>query len=223
MASLPPTLGGALLPRDLILLGPECVVDAGVLLGYEPERPVESKTLRVGGGARIRSGSVIYGGTTVGVGLQTGHNVILREENRLGDQVCIWSNTVVDYGCTIGDRVKIHSNVYIPQYTTLEDDVFIAPGCTFANDRFPGCPRAKEVMRGPILEAGARIGVNVTILPGVRVGRGSLIGSGAVVTRDVPPHTVAWGAPARVHQQTGDLPCCEGAPGCPYQPSQESS
>lgn len=223
MASSAPTPGGALLPEDLIVVGSNCVVDPGVLLGYAPERPVQSKRLCIGDGARIRSGSVIYGGTTVGDGLQTGHNVILREENTLGDQVSIWSNTVVDYGCTIGHRVKIHSNVYIPQFTTLEDDVFIAPGCTFANDRFPGCPRAKEVMRGPILEAGAQIGVNVTLLPGVRVGRGSLVGSGAVVTNDVPPHTVVWGTPARVHQETRDLPCCDGTPGCPYHSPRESS
>ena len=64
--------------------------------------------------------------------------MIIREDCLIGDDVAIWSNTVVDYGCRIGDRVKIHSNCYVAQFTELEDDVFLAPGVTIANDLFPG-------------------------------------------------------------------------------------
>lgn len=206
------------MPDHLISIGAPSSVDSGVLLGYRPDRTVSSLELRIGAGANIRSGSIIYGGTTIGERLQTGHNALIREENTLGDDVAVWSNSVIDYGCSIGDRVKIHSNVYVPQFTDIEDDVFVGPGCTFANDRFPGCPQAKDVMRGPRLERGANVGVNVTILPGVVIGAGSLVGSGAVVTKNVPPHSVVWGNPAVVHGHTSDLSCCDGMPGCQYFP-----
>ena len=190
---------GSLLPAHLVDVGPEARVDPNVLLGYAPERTVGSEGLVIGARARVDPARSSTGGTRIGDDLQTGHNVVIREENELGDDVAIWSNSVIDYGCVIGNRVKIHTNVYVPQFTTLADDVFLAPGCSFANDRFPGCPQAKEVMRGPTLEQGVQVGVNVTILPGVTIGRLSLIGSGAVVTKDVPPKSVVWGNPAMVH------------------------
>ena len=112
----------------------------------------------------------------------------------------------MDYSCRIGDGVKIHCNCYIAQYTELEDDVFLAPGVTIANDLYPGDERSAELMAGPRIGAGAQIGVNVTILPYVRIGPGALIGAGSVVTRDVPAGAVAFGNPAAVRRPVADLP-----------------
>lgn len=184
------------------------VLDDGVSVGYPVDR-LPDRPLELGAGARIRSGSVLYDGSRIGSGLSTGHGVVVREECVLGDDVSIWSNTVVDYGCRIGDRVKIHSNCYVAQYTVLEDDVFLAPGVTIANDLYPGDPVSAKLMTGPHIEAGAQIGVNVTILPFVRIGAGAIIGSGAVVTRDVPAGTVAYGNPAVPHRRVADLPDIE--------------
>ena len=206
----------ARVPREVMQIGSPCDVDQGVVLGYAPERRVPTVALKIGANARLRSGTIIYAGSTFGEGLQTGHNVLIREENHFGNDVSVWSNTVVDYGCRLGNRVKIHSNVYIPQFTEMGDDVFVGPGCTFANDMYPGCPDAKDVMKGPVLETGAKIGVNVTILPGVRIGAHSIIGSGAVVTKDIPPFSVAWGNPALVHKSIHDINCCDGSPGCEH-------
>ncbi|HEY6584201.1 MAG TPA: DapH/DapD/GlmU-related protein [Gaiellaceae bacterium] len=178
-----------------IHLGPGAVIDDSVILGYASDRGGEM-ALSLGADARLRSGTVIYGGSSAGKRLQTGHNVIVREEVRLGDDVSIWSNTVVDYGCVIGDRVKIHSNCYVAQFTELEDDVFMAPGVTIANDLYPGSLDSGKAMAGPLIREGAQIGVNVTLLPYITVGRGAIIGAGSVVTRDVPDGMVAYGAPA---------------------------
>ncbi|MEZ4613309.1 MAG: hypothetical protein R2838_24235 [Caldilineaceae bacterium] len=98
-----------------------------MILGYMTGRSIPDHALRIGAQANLRSGTVIYGGTHIGVGLETGHNVVIREENVIGDHVGIWGNTVIDYGCTIGNNVKIHTNCYIAQFTVIEDDVFIAP------------------------------------------------------------------------------------------------
>jgi acetyltransferase-like isoleucine patch superfamily enzyme len=179
--------------------------DHGVLIGYPAERG-DGGPLVLGAGARLRSGTVLYDGTTIGRGLQTGHGVVIREGCQVGDDVSIWSNTVVDYRCRIGHRVKIHCNCYVAQYTELEDDVFLAPGVTIANDLYPGDQRSAQLMAGPRIGAAAQIGVNVTILPFVRIGAGALVGAGSVVTRDIPAGVVAFGNPAVVRHGVADLP-----------------
>jgi acetyltransferase-like isoleucine patch superfamily enzyme len=171
--------------------------DSGVLVRYAPERPVVSFDLRLGAGARLRSGTIIYAASVIGRALDTGHNVIIREENEIGDDVYIANNTVLDYGCRLGNDVRIDSNCYISPYTTVEDDVVIGAGCTFTTERVPGMGRL-ERGQGPTVRRGARIGVNVAILPGVVVGEAAMVGSGSVVTRDVPDRTVVVGVPARV-------------------------
>jgi acetyltransferase-like isoleucine patch superfamily enzyme len=193
-----------------VQLGEDCDIDAGVLLGYSSGRPVANKALHIGERARIRHGTVLYGGTSIGSGLQTGHNVTIREENTIGDNLSIWNNSTIDYGCQIGSNVKIHTNVYVAQYTTIEDDAFLAPGVTIANDLHPGCALAKECMRGPTIKRGAQIGCNVTILPYVTIGEGALVGAGSVVVRDVPPRTVVVGNPARELKSVDSLRCPMG-------------
>ena len=200
----------SLVEPELISLGDDAELDPSVLIGYRPGRRVRELALRLGPGARLRSGTVIYAGSTIGSGLQTGHNVVIREQNALGDNVQIWNNTTVDYGCRIGSNVKIHTNCYIAQYTTLEDDVFMAPGVTIANDLHPGCAYSGECMRGPTLKRGVQVGVNVTIVPYVTIGEYSVIGSGAVVTCDIPPHSLVVGNPGRVIKQVEQITCKTG-------------
>lgn len=199
-----------------VKLGPEHLIDPEVLLGYLPCRRIGDYTLVIGPGARIRNGTVIYAGTTIGAHLETGHSVVIREENIIGDGFSIWNNSVVDYGCTIGYRVKVHCNVYIAQFTVIEDDVFLAPGVTVANDPHPGCPSSKECMRGPVIKSGAQIGVNATLLPFITIGERAVIGAGSVVTKDVPPQTVAYGNPARVVKDVHEIGCIRGYVDGPY-------
>lgn len=189
-----------------VSLAEPSAVDDNVALGYKTGRPIADHSLRIGPDANIRFGTVIYGGTTIGAGLQTGHNVTIREENVIGDHVGIWSNSVIDYGCRIGNNVKIHTNVYVAQFTTIEDDAFLAPGVTIANDMRPLCGECTAA-GGPTIKRGARIGVNVTILPGVTIGEYALVGAGSVVTKDVPDRAVVYGNPARVSTTVDDLPC----------------
>ena len=179
-------------------------IDRSAIVGHPAERGAV-RPLQLGPGARIRSGSVIYSASTIGAGLNLGHHVVVREECEISDDVSIWSNTVVDYGCRIGRGVKIHSNCYIAQFTVLEDDVFIAPGVSIANDLYPGDQASAAVMRGPIIRAGAQIGAGTTILPYVEIGAGALVGAGSVVTRDVPPGMVVYGSPASVAKPVSDL------------------
>jgi acetyltransferase-like isoleucine patch superfamily enzyme len=192
--------------QDAALLG--WTADDGVIIGYPVSRRAD-RPLVLGAGARLRSGTVLYDGSRIGPGLETGHGVVVREDCEIGAHVNIWSNSVVDYGCRIGNRVKIHSNCYIAQFTLLDDDAFLAPGVTIANDLYPGDERSAKLMTGPHIGAGAQIGVNVTILPFVRIGAGAMIGSGSVVTRNIPPGVVAYGNPAVPRRRVADLPGIE--------------
>ncbi len=184
--------------RELIDIGEGFRIDSDVLLGYLPGRKIDTMTVCIGRRARLRSGTVIYAGTHIGDDLETGHNVVIREENRIGHRCSFWSGSFIDYGCQIGDDVKIHCNSYVAQYTTLEEEVFLAPGVTIANDLYPGFAESKQNMRGPIIRAGAQIGVNATLLPFIEIGEHSIVGAGSVVTKDVPPRSIVTGNPAKV-------------------------
>src|SRR3989339_407631 len=103
-------------PSAEVRIGEGARIDGDVILGYPSGRLSGKKyPVAIGGEAVIRSGSVVYQGTRVGHRFETGHHVVIREENTIGDRVQIWTNTVIDYGCKIGNNVKIHSNVYIAQ------------------------------------------------------------------------------------------------------------
>jgi acetyltransferase-like isoleucine patch superfamily enzyme len=202
--------------RGAVVLGKNPVVEKGVVLCHRPGRKISNERVVIGDNAVIRSNTVIYSGVTAGENFETGHNVVVREENTIGDNCSIWSNSFVDYGCEIGSNVKIHCSVYVAQFTVIEDDVFLAPGVMIANDIHPGCEFSKKCMRGPIIKKGAQIGVNATVLPFVTIGERCIVGAGSVVTRDVPPGTVVLGNPARVVKSIDEVICSTGFTDKPY-------
>ena len=217
-SSLQTQVAAALAPSaaNFAQIGEPTELDPHVLIGKRPRRSIASWTLTLGAGASLGSGTILYLGSTIGARLQTGHHVVIREQNTLGDDVSIWSNSVIDYGCQIGRQVKIHTNVYLAQYSTLEDEVFLAPGVSFANDLHPGCPMSTPCMRGPTIKKGVQLGANVTVLPYVVIGEHALIGAGSVVTHDIPARAVAYGNPACVMGTIDQLVCRKGFLERPY-------
>jgi len=191
-------------------------MDQAVVIGYPPDRDVADRSLTVGPGARLRSGTVIYLGSEIGRDLETGHGVVVREECEIGDGVWMWSNTVVDYGCVIGAGARLHTGVYVAQYSRIGAGAFLAPGVKLLNDPHPGCALSRECMMGPTIGRNAVIGGGSVILPMVRVGDGAFIGAGSVVTRDIPAGAVAWGIPARIRGRKTALRCSSGHQVVPY-------
>jgi UDP-2-acetamido-3-amino-2,3-dideoxy-glucuronate N-acetyltransferase len=129
----------------------------------------------------------------------------VRERARLGARCIVGKNVYVDADVALGDDVKVQNNVSLFRGVTVEDGVFIGPHVCFTNDRIP---RAVNVDGSQKSEAdwevtptrvryGAAVGANSTILPGVTIGRWAMVGSGSVVTRDVPDYTLVVGNPAR--------------------------
>ncbi len=195
-----------------LLIGKNPDIDPLAVIGEVTVRKIEDTTLKIGKNAVIRNGSIIYAGTSIGDNFNTGHYVILREENTVGDNVMIWSHSIIDYGCRLGDNVKIHSQVYVSQFTVIEDNVFLAPGVITGNDLHPGCEKSRECLKGPVIKKGAQVGLNVTILPYITIGEKALIGAGSVVTRDIPPGKVAYGNPAKIVGDITGVKCIHTPP-----------
>jgi len=170
----------------------------------------------IGDECHIRPFTTIYAGVTIGDRFQTGQGASIREDNVIGDDVSVGTNAVLEPGNRIGNNVRIHTGCFL-ESVTVGDGVFIAPNVVFADDPHPPCPRYLECKGGPVVEAGAKIGANSTILPGVRIGERALIGAGSVVTADVPSGAVVAGNPARIVKSVEDLECEPGFFERPYE------
>ncbi len=144
------------------------------------------------------------------------HEKAICESVNIGDNTRVWAfahilpKAVIGADCnicdgvfiendvTMGNRVTVKCGVQLWDGLVVEDDVFIGPNATFTNDRFPRSKVYPEQFAKTIVRKGASIGANATILPGLEIGTGAMIGAGAVITRSVPPHAIAVGNPARI-------------------------
>jgi acetyltransferase-like isoleucine patch superfamily enzyme len=153
----------------------------------------------IGDGTIVSSGAVVFAGAKVGARVILGDQSCVRERVVVGDDVVIGRGSLVENDTTIGAMTKIQAEAYITAYSTLEEHVFIAPCVVTTNDNFMGrTERRHELIKGPTIRRGARIGGGAILLPGVEVGEEAFVGAGAVVTKDVEPRMIVVGNPARV-------------------------
>jgi acetyltransferase-like isoleucine patch superfamily enzyme len=176
--------------------GTDTDIDEETTIGYQYAE--DASPTVIGDHARVRSGTIIYMDVEIGDDFTTGHRVLVREETTIGDSVVVGTDTVIDGKTTIGSDVSLQTGVYIPQETMIGDNVFIGPKAALTNDPYP--VRRDVDLVGPTIEDGVSIAANATLLPDVTVGEGAFVAAGAVVTKDVPPETLAVGTPA-THQE----------------------
>ena len=187
-------------------LGERALIDEFCVLGH-PARVREpgSAPVVIGDDAVIRSHSVVYGGVRIGDRFQSGHWILVREDTVIGDDCSIGSGTVIEFSVRIEDGVRLHSQCFVPEHSVLEAGCWLGPRVVITNARFPASPRTKSSLEPVLIKKGAKVGANATLLPGIVVGAGSLVGAGSVVTRDVPDDAVVVGNPARVAGLVSEL------------------
>jgi len=153
----------------------------------------------IGDGTIVSTGAIVFAGTEIGARVILGDQSCVRERVRVGDDVVIGRGSLVENDTTIGALTKIQADAYITAYSTLEDNVFIAPCVVTTNDDFMGrTERRHELVKGPTIRRGARVGGGAILCPGVEIGEEAFVGAGAVVTRPVEPRMLVVGNPARV-------------------------
>ena len=193
------TIGPRAIVYDNVFIGDDTFIGADVILGepksniYSDREGYDNPALEIGSGTIIRSGSVVYAGSIFGPRLETGHRVTIRENTKAGKNFRVGTLSDIQGHCEFGDYVRLHSNVHIGRESSVGNYVWIFPYVVLTNDPHP----PSNHIVGCTIEDFAVIATMSVILPGVRIGRDSLVGAGSIVGRDVGKEDVVIGNPAK--------------------------
>ncbi|MBA3382765.1 MAG: N-acetyltransferase [Actinobacteria bacterium] len=153
----------------------------------------------IGEGTIVSTGAIVFAGSQIGARVILGDQSCVRERVTIDDDVVLGRGSLIENDTTIGAMTRIQAEAYITAYSTLEEHVFIAPCVVTTNDNFMGrTERRHELMKGPTIRRGARVGGGAVLCPGIEIGEEAFVGAGAVVTKDVAPRTIVVGNPAQV-------------------------
>jgi acetyltransferase-like isoleucine patch superfamily enzyme len=193
-------LGEGVKVLEYAVVGKQPTLSSRSTARREPLEPAE-----IGDGTVVSTGAVLFAGTRIGARVILGDQSCVRERVTVGDDVVIGRGTLVENDTTIGAMTKIQADAYITAYSTLEEHVFVAPCVVTTNDNFMGrTERRHELVKGPTIRRGARIGGGAILCPGVEIGEEAFVGAGAVVTKDVEPRMLVIGNPARTHRTVAE-------------------
>jgi acetyltransferase-like isoleucine patch superfamily enzyme len=188
------------------VLGEGVKVLENAVVGKQPSLSPRSTAKReplppakIGDGTIVSTGAVVFAGTRIGARVIVGDQACVRERVDIGDDVVVGRGVLVENDTTVGALTKIQAHAYVTAYSTLEDNVFIAPCVVTTNDNFMGrTERRHELIKGPTIKRGARVGGGAILCPGIVVGEEAFVGAGAVVTKDVDARMLVVGNPAHV-------------------------
>lgn len=193
---------GAFLGRD-VRVGEFSIVRSGVNVGDQTkigafceighQAGEDNLNLIIGPRSLIRSRTTIYLGSTFGAGLSTGHGVTIRENTEAGEGLSVGTSSDIQGKCRIGNFVRMHSNVHVSTGSIIGNYVWLYPGVVLSNDPRP----PSEQVLGTDIGDFAVVAIGVILLPGVRVGTGSLIAAGSVLTKSAQDGGLYSGNPAR--------------------------
>src|SRR5437763_15110680 len=194
------------------VLGDGVRVLENAVVGKQPSLGSKSTAKReplppttIGDNTVISTGAIVFAGSTIGTDCIVGDQSCIRERVTMADDCILGRGSLIENDTTVGSGTRIQAEAYGTAYSTLEEDVFIAPCVVTTNDNFMGrTDRRKALMKGPTIRRSARIGGGAILCPGIEVGEEAFVGAGAVVTKDVPPRKVVVGNPARVLRDVAD-------------------
>jgi acetyltransferase-like isoleucine patch superfamily enzyme len=194
------------------VIGDGCRIADNAVVGKQPALSPRSTTkreelppLELGAGTIVSTGAVVFAGTKIGERVIVGDQACVRERCVIGDDVVIGRGSLIENDTAVGAMTKIQAHAYITAYSILEDNVFIAPCVVTTNDNYMGrTEKRHELVRGPTIRRGARVGGGAILLPGVEIGEEAFVGAGAVVLENVAPGKLVVGNPARVLRDVPD-------------------
>lgn len=200
-----------------VIIHPHVTINSGVIIGDDVEifpgacigKPPKGKALGtsnsfakriiIGNKVTIGPNSIIYYGDEIGDECMIGDGVSVRENVHIGKHCIIGRNVTINYGTTIGDYVKIMDLSHITSHVLIHDNVFVGPHCCSADDNTFGKEgyNPNDVLGAELCE-NVSIGEGVRLLPKVKIGKNTVIGAGAVVTRSIEADSIAMGIPAKI-------------------------
>jgi acetyltransferase-like isoleucine patch superfamily enzyme len=134
----------------------------------------------------------------IGEGTKVWINVQIRENAEIGTECILSKDVYIDHAVKIGNRCKIQNSVSVYNGVTIEDEVFVGPNVAFTNDKVPRAFNAEWKITPTLVQRGASIGANATVICGIKIGNYAMVASGSVVTKTVPSHALVMGNPARI-------------------------
>jgi acetyltransferase-like isoleucine patch superfamily enzyme len=194
------------------VIGEGCKILDYAVVGKQPTLSPRSTAKReplqpttIGDGTIVSTGAIVFAGSAIGARVILGDQSCVRERVEIGDDVVLGRGSYIENDTTVGALTKIQAEAYITAYSTLEDNVFIAPCVVTTNDNWMGRTEKRfGNIKGPTIRRGARVGGGAILCPGVEIGEEAFVGAGAVVTKDVPARTLVVGNPARVLRDVPD-------------------
>jgi acetyltransferase-like isoleucine patch superfamily enzyme len=178
--------GAALHPSELapgLLIGEDVTIGEDVLIGGHV---------------------VIHSGVWIGDGARIGDHAQIRDGARIGAAATVGSLSSVDPDVRIGARASVQARCYLSAGTVVEDDAFIGPGVTLANDNTMDRHGPEMKLTGPLLRRACRVGAGVVVCPAIEIGEEAFVAAGAVVAADVAARGVVMGVPARAVREVPD-------------------
>ena len=148
--------------------------------------------------AYVHPTAVVEKTATIGEGTKVWHFVHVRENAEIGRECVLGHSVYVGKRVKIGNRVKLENRATVYQGVKIEDNVFVGPHVTFTNDPYPRSFSTDWKIMPTLVKKGASIGADAVVMCGVTIGEYALIGAGSTVTKDIPPHAMAYGNPARI-------------------------
>jgi len=134
----------------------------------------------------------------IGEGTKIWHFAHVRENVEIGANCVLGHSVYIDRGVKIGNRVKLENRANVYQGVKIEDDVFVGPHVTFTNDPYPRSFNLDWEIVPTLVKKGASIGAGSVVICGVTISEYAMIGAGSVVTKNIPPHALAYGNPAKI-------------------------
>lgn len=190
--------------KENVRIGKNSFIEDYSIIGQKAAKSKFNET-SIGDNCIIRAGTYIYEGNKIGDNFSTGNKCNIREDNTIGNNVSIGSLTNIEHNVILGNNVRIHSQSFIPEFTHIENNVWIGPNVVMTNAKYPNHKNTKQNLKGPRLCFNAKIGANVTIMPGVIIGKNSLVGAGSIVLKDVPDNVIVMGAKGEILRDIKDL------------------